>query len=76
MSASTQVARTPLARASASISGELSTPMMAAPGQRSASSAVELPGPQPRSATRTESANGTRASRSSAARVRWSAKAR
>ena len=45
------LACTVLACAAAIISGELSTPITVASGQRWASAAVRLPGPQPRSAT-------------------------
>jgi hypothetical protein len=76
MSASSQSAPMPLARAFSSIAGALSTPVIAACGKRLASSAVELPGPQPRSRTRSGAASGTRARRSAAGRVRWSSKAR
>ena len=56
MSASTHVAAMPLRLARASMSLELSIPMTVAAGQRSTNKRVELPGPQPRSTTRSASA--------------------
>ena len=64
------VATPPLRLALASISPELSMPMTVAAGQRSTRRRVELPGPQPRSATHSASGRGTRARRSIAGRVR------
>src|SRR6516162_4191815 len=51
-------------RAASIISGELSTPHTVAAGQRSASRAVRLPGPQPMSTTYPGSSAPTLASRS------------
>src|SRR5574338_1201058 len=64
------------AAARASISAELSTPATRAAGQRWRSSAVTLPGPQPKSSTVPGASRGTRASRSRAGRRRKSPKAR
>ena len=58
------------ARAASIISAELSTPSTWASGQRAASSAVRLPGPQPRSTTKPGSAACTRVSRSKKGRAR------
>ena len=55
--------------------GNCPSPSSRASGQRAARSAVELPGPQPRSMTRAGCSAGTRASSSAAGRVRWSRKA-
>src|SRR5579883_2715832 len=76
MSPCTQRAAVPLVRAVASISSELSIPAISASGQRSARTAVLLPGPQPRSMIRCGSATSTRAARSRQGRVRSSEKRR
>jgi hypothetical protein len=60
----------------ASISGELSTPVRSAAGQRLRRYAVMSPMPQPRSATLRGRSRGTRASSSRAGRSLWSEKAR
>jgi hypothetical protein len=51
-SPSTNVQRGSRSRACRNMSGDESTPMTSASGNRSISHSVELPGPQPRSATR------------------------
>ena len=58
------------------VAGEVSSPVITASGQRSASSWVEFPGPHPRSKTRGRGRCGTRASRSAAGRVRSASKRR
>ena len=67
-----RVATPPVASAWAAsiISGELSTPSTRAAGQRAASAAVRLPGPQPRSTTNSGSSAATRLSRSKNGRPR------
>ena len=65
-----QCTRDGVARALASICGELSMPTTVAAGQRSASMRVMWPLPQPRSYMRRGSASGTRAIRSRAGRRR------
>ena len=67
---------TPLVLASASISGAKSTASISALGQRALKSAVEFPGPQPRSATRRGCSSSMRANKSPAGRVRSAPKAR
>src|SRR3569833_2578469 len=58
-------------RARSSMSGDESTPEMSASGKRDASTAVELPGPQPKSTTRAGEKSGSCPTRSKAAWVRW-----
>src|SRR5437870_2981389 len=58
------------------MSGEESSPITSAFGNRSTSSSVELPGPQPRSNTRAARSSGTCASRSREGRVRSSSNLR
>src|SRR5262245_6022675 len=58
------------------MSGEESSPITSACGNRSMSSSVELPGPQPRSNTRVASLSGTCAKRSREGRVRSSSNLR
>src|SRR5215510_8682484 len=58
------------------MSGEESSPITSACGNRSMSSSVELPGPQPRSNTRVARSSGTCASRSREGRVRSSSNLR
>src|SRR5215472_3371732 len=60
------------ARAASIISAELSIPRISAPGQRRASAAVSVPGPQPRSATTPGASAPTRPTRSKNARARSS----
>ena len=62
--------------ADSTISGELSHASITASGQRSASVAVRLPGPQPRSTTRRGFSAPTRDVRSKKGLPRWSAKVR
>src|ERR1041384_1388854 len=59
-----------------SISDELSSPVIEAVGQRSARTAVLLPGPQPRSITLRGAETSTRTARSRHGRVRSSANLR
>ena len=63
----------PIDSAAAIISGDESMPSTTASGHRSASSAVSVPGPQPRSTTRRGAAASMRASRSRNGRPRSSA---
>ncbi|KAL1997814.1 hypothetical protein VTN02DRAFT_696 [Thermoascus thermophilus] len=66
-----------LARAVASMSGELSRPeIVSAAGYRSIRACVEFPGPQPRSTIRRGSASGIWARRSRMGRLRWAANLR
>src|SRR3569833_3462550 len=58
-------------RARSSMSGDESTPEMSASGKRDASTAVELPGPQPKSTTRAGEKSGSCPTSSTAAWVRW-----
>src|ERR1051326_9437567 len=76
MSARTQVPLGFPARASCSISAELSRPVIEACGQRSARTAVLLPVPQPRSITLRTFSTDTWAARSRLGRVRSSANLR
>ena len=63
-------------RACRSMSDDESTPTTSASGNRSIKSSVELPGPQPRSNTRSARSSGTCASRSRDGRVRSSSNLR
>ena len=75
-STSPTCASTPRSLADSTISGELSHASITASGQRSASVAVRLPGPQPRSTTRRGFSAPTRDVRSKKGLPRWSAKVR
>ena len=72
-SATSKAIRSSVARALAIISGLESRPRIAASGQRSASRAVRLPGPQPRSTTVRGSVAAIRAISSTNGRPRSSA---
>ncbi len=72
-SACTQVRPGCASRAAAIIAAELSSPITSAMGQRSATTCVLLPGPQPRSITRRGASIITRTANSRQGRVRSSA---